>query len=163
MRRRRHYPEFDEFDDDPDEPAEAPLPPLAERMPIYLAVFAVGVGVTLVIGLLWGGLADISVTDAVAYSMMLYGVGLLMVGGASGGGYSNLSLGAAGALFGGRHRRPDEIEDDPDARRGARVRVDPMERLRKGLRPEANPTAFWQVVGGFAYIALGIGVAELIG
>ena len=30
-----------------------------------------------------------------------------------------------------------------------------------GLRPKANPTAFWQVVAGFAYVAIGVALLEL--
>ena len=35
-----------------------------------------------------------------------------------------------------------------------RVR-DLRQRLDRGLRPEANPVAFWQVVAGLAYLGLG--------
>jgi hypothetical protein len=37
-----------------------------------------------------------------------------------------------------------------------------MERLRKGLRPQANPTAFWQVIGGIAYLVVGVAFFELL-
>ena len=40
--------------------------------------------------------------------------------------------------------------------------MDPRERLRKGLRPKANPTAFWQVVAGFAYVGIGVALLELV-
>lgn len=73
-----------------------------------------------------------------------------------------MSLGAVGRMFGGRSA-DDENLDDPEARRGKRARIDPHERLRRGLRPEANPRAFWQVVGGFAYIVLGILIVEWFG
>ena len=28
--------------------------------------------------------------------------------------------------------------------------------MRQGLRPEANPRAFWQVVGGGLYVGIGL-------
>ena len=60
--------------------------------------------------------------------------------------------------FGGR--RVDEEEQEYQERRAGK-RQDPMERLQKGLRPEANPRAFWQVVGGVLYIAVGIAIVSL--
>jgi hypothetical protein len=38
-----------------------------------------------------------------------------------------------------------------------------MERLRKGLRPEANPSAFWQVIGGIAAVAGGVLLLGAVG
>ncbi len=67
---------------------------------------------------------------------------------------------AIGAAFGGR--RVDEEEQEHQERRTGQRR-DPMERLRKGLRPEANPRAFWQVIAGALYIAIGIGIVSLGG
>jgi undecaprenyl pyrophosphate phosphatase UppP len=51
------------------------------------------------------------------------------------------------------------IEERQEQQTGKRV--DPMDRLRKGLRPEANARAFWQVIGGVLYIAIGIGIVTL--
>ena len=60
-------------------------------------------------------------------------------------------------LVGGRNRTGDDYEDDDELRRGKSMkRRDPMARLRKGLRPPPNPTAFWQAIGGFVMIALGL-------
>lgn len=151
------------MDDTHPEDAEDAVEPLAERFPDYLKVFGLGAGVAVLAGILWGSISGLSIVEGISYSLMLLGTGFLLLGGASGGGYSNLSLGAAGALFGGRHRQADEYEDDPAARRGHRVRQDPMERLRRGLRPEANPSAFWQVIAGFSYIGAGIALIELVG
>ncbi len=102
------------------------------------------------------------VGTAVGYTIILLGVVFLLAGGASGGGYTNMSMGAVGSLFGGRGRIDEDVSD-PEARRGALPRMDPQERLRRGLRPEANPRAFWQVIGGFAYLAAGLFVLELFG
>ncbi len=146
----------------PDPAADAGELSLRERMPDYLAVFGVGLGAAALVGALIGVLSSASFFDAVGYSIIGLGVVLLLAGGASGGGYTNMALGATGSLFGGRGR-PDEDVDDPDVRRGALPKSDPMERLRRGLRPEANPRAFWQVIGGFAYIAVGVVVVEYLG
>jgi hypothetical protein len=111
------------------------------------------------IGATVGGFTSAGVGEAAGYTIVTLGVVFLLAGGASGGGYTNMGLGAVGRMFGGR-TSDDEIVDDAEARRGGRVRVDPHERLRRGLRPEANPRAFWQVIGGFAYIAIGIAVVD---
>jgi hypothetical protein len=47
-------------------------------------------------------------------------------------------------------------------RRGRVQRVDPRERLRKALRPEKNPRAFWQVIAGPVYLASGIALLEIL-
>ncbi len=137
--------------------------PLSERFPVYLGVFGLGFVVATLAGAVWGAAAGSSIPTAVAYSLMLYGVLLLLIGGATGGGYTNIGLGAVGSIFGGRHLRHDDSYDDPDVRRGAMEKMDLQERLRKGLRPQANPTAFWQVIGGIAYVALGVGIVEVFG
>jgi hypothetical protein len=79
------------------------------------------------------------------------------VSGARGGGYGNIGIGAVEAVVGGRNRAGDDLEHDNEIRRGQTMkRRDPMDRLRKGLRPPPNPSAFWQAVAGFLYIALGV-------
>ena len=93
----------------------------------------------------------------IGYTWISVGTLLLLVSGARGGGYSNLSIGAVEALVGGRNRTDDDVDDDDDLRRGKVMkRRDPMYRLRKGLRPPPNPTAFWQAIAGFVFIALGL-------
>ena len=53
---------------------------------------------------------------------------------------------------------------DEELRRGEVMKKrDPMARLRRGLRPQANPTAFWQVIAGFVYIGIGVGLSLLLG
>ena len=87
-------------------------------------------------------------SDALGYAFIALGTLLLLIGGARGGGYSNLGVGAVEALMGGRNRAHDDYESDEELRRGKVMKKrDPMARLRRGLRPQANPTAFWQVIG----------------
>ncbi|MDX1690811.1 MAG: hypothetical protein R3290_07295 [Acidimicrobiia bacterium] len=145
-RRRRPAPEPD------------PIDPLAERFPGYLAAFGMGGAGAVGVGLVVFWLSSLSFVSSIAYTFVALGTLLLLVGGASGGGYTNIGLGAVEALVGGRNRSADDFEDD-DVRRGDITKKrDPMARLRKGLRPEANPTAFWQIVAGFLYIAAGAAI-----
>ena len=103
----------------------------------------------------WGVLGG--VVAATGYGLVVLGTLLLLVGGARGGGYTNIGIGAVDAVVGGRNRSDDDFEGDAELRRGRLLkRRDPMERLRKGLRPQANPTAFWQSAAGVAYVLLGI-------
>ena len=127
--------------------------PLRDRVPDYAAVFAVGLAVCVAIGLVIWFVTEASLAGSIGYTVIIYGVILMMAGGASGGGYSNLGLGAVGAMFG--TRRADEAEADVSLEQEAN---DPYERLRKGLRPEANPRAFWQVIGGIAYVVVGLAI-----
>lgn len=134
---------------------EPELEPLSERFPGYLAAFGIGGAAAIVVGLVVFAATSVSFVSSVGYSFIGLGTLLLLVGGASGGGYANLGMGAVDALVGGRNRSDDDFSDS-EARRGRiNRRRDPMERLRKGLRPPANPTAFWQTIAGFAYIAAG--------
>ncbi|GMQ93498.1 MAG: hypothetical protein BMS9Abin12_0975 [Acidimicrobiia bacterium] len=132
---------------------EEPVP-LRDRMPDYLATFGVGLAATVVVGLTVWLISDVSLASSVGYTIILYGVVLLLAGGATGGGYTNLGVGAVGAMFG--TRRTDEAQEElPESWRGGQ-RMDPRDRLRKGLRPEASTRAFWQVVGGGLYVAIGL-------
>lgn len=124
--------------------------PLSDRMPDYLITFGIGLLASAGVGLVVWLISDIALASTVGYTMILYGVVLLLAGGSSGGGYTNLGMGAMGALFG--TRRADEAQ--PEA--NSSFKVTPQERLQKGLRPEANPRAFWQVLGGVLYVAIGL-------
>ncbi len=135
--------------------------PLRDRIPEYLAVFGIGLAGAVVLGLLIG-LSSMPAGDAVGYVVIALGVVLMLAGGATGGGYTNMGMGYIGSMFSAR-TRPDDDIDDADVRRGARAKVDPHERLRRGLRPEANPRAFWQVMGGIAYVVLGFAVLQIFG
>jgi hypothetical protein len=132
-----------------------------ERLPDYLAVFGIGFAGSVVVGLVISLIWKVKVSDAVGYTMAFYGVLLLLAGGATGGGYTSLGVGAAGALFGAR--RTDEASDDIGNTWSEKAKKSPQDRLREGLRPEANPRAFWQVFAGFLYIGLGVVIAALLG
>jgi hypothetical protein len=134
---------------------------LRDRMPDYLATFLIGLAASTAVGLViffvWGP----AIGNAIGYTIVMYGVVLLASGGSSGGGYSNIGIGAMGALFG--TRRADDPGENPGEGWDDKPKVDSRERLRMGLRPEANPRAFWQVVAGFVYIAIGVGIAIAFG
>ena len=132
---------------------------LRDRLPDYLTVFGVGLAACVGVGFVIWLISDVGIASAVGYTCMLYGVVFLLAGGATGGGYTNLGIGAAGALFG--TRRADEAQDDVETTGGFRDPVTARERLERGLRPEANPRAFWQVIGGAAYIAIGLVIVIL--
>ena len=136
------------------------LLPLRDRLPEYLTVFGLGWVGVVVVGIAVGVFSSASLIEGVSFVALAYGVVLLLAGGASGGGYTSLGLGAAGAVLGGAHRHDEDFED-ADVRRGRIKRVNPRERLRRGLRPEKNPRAFWQVVAGFAYLAGGVLLLEI--
>ena len=136
--------------------------PLRDRIPEYLTIFGLGWLAVVLLGLAIGAVSDASLGEGMAYVAMGYGVVLLLAGGASGGGYTNLGMGAAGAVLGSGQRQDDDF-DDPEIRRGTTKRVNPRDRLRRGLRPEKNPRAFWQVIAGFTYLAGGVAILELLG
>lgn len=123
------------------------LLPLRDRMPDYLATFGILWAAIVVAGLAIGVFTAASLVEGIAYVALATGIALMLAGGASGGGYTSLGMGAAGAIFGARQRHDDEF-DDAEVRRGRLKRVSAEERLRRGLRPEKNPRAFWQVIAG---------------
>lgn len=127
---------------------------LRDRMPDYFATFGIGLAATFAIGFGIWLISDIGLSSTIGYTTILYGVVFLLAGGATGGGYVNLGVGAVGSMFGGR--RLDDSEPGLDSQN--RKRTNSSERLEKGLRPEANPRAFWQVMGGVAYIAIGLAI-----
>lgn len=139
---------------------EDQLLPLRDRFPDYIAVFGVGWVAIGVVGLAIALFTDASVIEGIAYVAMAGGVVMLLGGGAVGGGYTSLGMGAAGAVLGAGQRH-DEDYQDAEVRRGRIKRVNPRERLRKGLRPEKNPRAFWQVMAGFAYLGIGLGLLSI--
>lgn len=112
--------------------------PLRERMPDYLALFGVGLAAAFAVAAVatpfgptfFGSLTNI----LIAYTVILF-----IAGGTTGGGYVNLGLGGLSAVS--RRGRAAETLD---------------ERLQRGLRPERNPRAFWQVMAGFAYLAIAV-------
>lgn len=126
--------------------------PLSDRMPDYLITFGIGLLVSAGIGIVIWLISDIDLASTIGYTMILYGVVLLLAGGSAGGGYTDLGMGAMGALFGTRRA------DEPQAEANSSFKVTPHERLQKGLRPEANSRAFWQVVGGALYVGIGLAI-----
>ncbi len=142
-----------------DAPSQELTLSLRDRLPDYLALFASGLGVAAAIGLLVFLMSDTSFLSGFGYSLIGIAVLMLMAGGVSGGGYANLGVGALGTMFGAQLRTPEGESQDDDAEELRKEvfgrRGDPRERLRKGLRPEANPRAFWQVIGGLTYFAIG--------
>ena len=129
---------------------------LRDRLPDYLATFGIGLVATFAIGIVVWLISDIGLSLTIGYTTILYGVVFLLAGGATGGGYVNLGVGAVGSMFGGR--RLDDSETGVESSSGSRKRADSSGRLAKVLRPDANPRAFWQVVGGMLYIAIGLAI-----
>lgn len=144
------------------EATPTPLEPLRERMRGYCIVFAMGLGAAGLVGVVIWLATSARLPDALGYTFIALGTLLLLIGGARGGGYSNLGIGAVEALMGGRNRSQDDYVTDDELRRGRVMKKrDPMARLRRGLRPQANPTAFWQVIAGLIYIGVGVGLTML--
>ena len=135
---------------------------LRDRMPDYLALFGVGIAVCLVSGLIVVLMSKHPFAAGFGYSMIGLGTLLVLAGGVAGGGYANLGAGALGTMFGSSLRQQEGSAEDDDPEELRREvfgrRRDPHERLRKGLRPEANPRAFWQVIGGSTYFAMGTAI-----
>lgn len=143
------------------ESASISIEPLRERIPHYAIAFGIGCVVAAVIGTIIAAFTDAGLLTGAGYGVIGWGVALLLVGGTAGGGYANMGVGAAQSLFGGRTRYDDEF-DDADVRRGRIKKVDASSRLKKGLRPQANPSAFWQVIGGLAAMVLGIALLSVV-
>lgn len=124
-----------------------PKEPLRERFPRYLKTYGVLIVASVAIGSLFGLLTDAGVVRGVGGTLAFVGLGAVGAGGFFGGGYDSIGRGTTGFLFGGR----SEVRPEDEGTHLA-------DRLREGLRPEANPTAFWAVIGGFGLIAAGIGI-----
>ena len=124
--------------------------PLSERFPIYLRLFGIGALACIGLGGAVGLFTQASTWNAIAYSFVALAVVLMLAGGATGGGYTNLGAGAFAGMFGGR-----DIDEEGD---GSGNRQPPSldERLQKGLRPGPNPRAFWQVIAGVLYLAIAV-------
>ena len=130
---------------------------LRERLPAYVNAFLAGLLAIGVVGLVLSVLMSSPLSDSLGNSWIFGGAVLLLIGGANGGGLSNISIGALEAVAGGRNRRRDKFEEAADLGDGKVMHQrDQLARLRKGLRPPPNPTAFWQVIGGLAYIVIGL-------
>ncbi len=119
--------------------------PLRERMPEYLVIFGVGLAGGVVVGLVIGLIFGVPGYAAVGYTLFALGLFCLLGGGAAGGRYTNLGLGA------GAGRVKFVYDGDPNV----------LAELRGGLRPGRNPAAFWMVVAGFLYGAIGLAIAGI--
>ena len=130
--------------------------PLRQRLPGYLAMLGVVIAVCVAAGIVWSLFSEASVAEATAGSSWILGTVMLLLGGTSGSGLSRMSSEDYGIHYGRRHGHGfDDTE-------GEILRAEDLkERLRRGLRPKANPTAFWQVVGGLAVIGFGLAVLSL--
>jgi hypothetical protein len=118
-----------------------------ERLPDRLTVFAVGFAGGTAVGLIAGAILHASLTTAFGYSMVLLGAVCLLGGGLTGGGYSVYGIGQG---VGRNHYM-----------RGDHNRL-VGEGLRAGYdRPAADPGAFWMVVGGALYLAVGLAAVVL--
>jgi len=124
-------------------------PSLSDRMQDYAVIFVVGLAAAAAVGAVISLLSENSLSTAVGYTVILYGAVLLLAGGSSGGGYTNRGAGAVGSMA--DTRRGDDVEPELSSPRKPTAR----EQVERGLRPEANPRAFWQVVGGGLYVGLG--------
>lgn len=116
--------------------------PLRERLPDYLAMFGAGLGGAVVLALV-ATVFGTTFLGSLTNILIAYTVLLFMAGGTSGGGYANLGLGGLAAVT--KRNRAETLDD----------------RLRRGLRPERNPRAFWQVVAGTSYLAIAVAVILL--
>ncbi len=118
--------------------------PLRARMPEYAALFATGLVATAAVGGLIGLLFNVPLATTMGYSF--FGIGLICVlgGGAAGGDYKSLGLGQ------GAGRVKFVYDEDPHA----------IEDLRSARRPGRNPPAFWLIIAGFLYGAIGLLIAN---
>jgi hypothetical protein len=141
---------------------------LRERMPEYLVIFAIGLAVGIVAGIVVGAFSDVGYGSAIGYTVVLMGAGFMIAGGIPG---SGVYAGGFGRIFSGgadpagqsggssaAGRGPDEA-GDIDLGSPSEVR----RRMQRRLRYEKNPTAFWLVTGGVAYVAIGLLIAANFG
>ena len=131
-----------------------PSEPLRDRLPTYLSWLVVEVGLAFVASIVVRWLTDVIWLEALAYSLMGIGALSLLVGGVTGGGF--VTAGNYGINYGRRHNQGWNSTQGEIARA-----QDLRDRMRRRLRPEANPTAFWQVIGGITLIGLGLAVLSL--
>mgnify|MGYP001811735629 CR=1 FL=1 len=142
--------------------------PLRERMPEYLVIFAIGLVVGVVVGLIIGALTDSTLGSAVGYTIVLMGAGFMIAGGIPG---SGVYAGGFGRIFSGGSDPAGQSDESGSAGSGSAGGDDvdlgsPSEvrqRMARRLRYEPNPTAFWLVIGGVAYVLIGLVIAANLG
>ena len=108
-----------------------------------LALFGAGLVGASAVGWLVGLVFSVPMAEAVGYTFFALGLFCLLGGGAAGGEYKALGLGQ------GAGRVKHIIDEDPNV----------MEDLRSARRPGRNPAAFWMVIAGVLYTAIGIFIA----
>lgn len=119
--------------------------PLRDRLPGYLAWFAVGLGVGLGVAFVIWLVGGAGLGEGLGYTYGGLGALLLLLGGGRGSG------------FGGGGSGP-EAEDGQSG-----AKPDLLARRRRRLQRPPDPTDFWLVVAGFAFLGMGIGIASLFG
>jgi hypothetical protein len=141
--------------------------PLRDRIAGYLAGFVLGGATIAAVGAVIA-LFGAPIRSAIGYTAITVGVLLALAGGSSGAGLSSLGIGEGiGRMV--SHSNPSLLldEDGADLPRnwGSRKygvvleptdRQDLIGRLRRGLRPERNPAAFWLVIAGSVYGGIGV-------
>jgi len=135
-------------------------PPLRERLPGYLAAFGIGLAAGAAVGVIVWLATSARLSDAIGYTYSALGAVLLLVGGVRGSGYSGRGATGRGAV--GRGLGAAGEAAGPLDQRGDATRLDPVERRRRRLMAPPNPAAFWQVVAGCAYLAIGVLLTMLL-
>ena len=120
--------------------------PLRARLPEYVALFGLGIVGASAIGWLVGLIFSVPVAEAVGYTFFALGLFCMLGGGAAGGEYKALGLGQ------GVGRVKHAIDEDPNV----------LQDLRSARRPGRNPAAFWMIIAGAIYTAIGIFIAASV-
>ena len=108
-------------------------------------LFAAGIVAALVCGGLIGVIFGLPVVATIGYTLFALGIFFLLGGGAAGGEYKALGLGQ------GAGRVKFALDEDPNV----------LGDLARARRPQRNPAAFWMVIAGFLYGALGLLIATI--
>jgi len=141
----------------------AAVSPLPERLPGYLRAFALGLAGGGLVGVVIWLATSVGIADAIGYTYSGLGALLLLTGGIKGSGYAS-PAGQSGELPGGRGRggaeRPVAATPAPRAWPAGR---DPVERRRRRITAAPDPAAFWQVVAGLVYLAVGVALTLAFG
>ncbi len=145
--------------------------PLRERMPEYLVIFAIGLAVGIVVGAIIGALSSVGFGSAIGYTVLLMGAGFMIAGGIPG---SGVYAGGFGSIFTGNSDQAGQTSSgnapsggasgaSPDGSDDVGSPSDVRQRMQRRLRSEKNPTAFWLVMGGIAYVIIGLVIAANFG
>jgi hypothetical protein len=144
----------------------------AARFLSFASAIAVGFAAATAGGVVWGLATRLSIPEGIGYAIVALGTTVLLVGGASGGGFvKQLDPGGSrrGGVF-GVNLPPehdggvaDPLESTGIGGQGMLHHREPdidflKRRLVNELRPRRNPDAFWTVIGGTGMIAVGLAV-----